>query len=92
VQSELYAHGRILKFAIDGIAFDAQTGKPSLLNPRFLGTASTSKLKAHSLSRISFHHRGARVPSLKDLMQEAGEGGGGVGGEMEEVGRQKALR
>ena len=46
VQNNSYPHGRILKFAIDSVTFDSQTGKPSLINPRFLGVASKSKLKA----------------------------------------------
>eukprot|EP00946_MAST-07B_sp_MAST-7B-sp1_P002736 g2736.t1 len=37
VQNNSYPHGRILKFAIDSVTFDSQTGKPSLINPRFLG-------------------------------------------------------
>ena len=65
------SQGRILKLSIDGVVFDSQTGKPSLLNPRCLGLVSKSKLKAHSLSRILFHHLGAKVPTMSDLKRRA---------------------
>ena len=35
VQNNFYPHGRILKFAIDSVTFDSQTGKPSLIGHAF---------------------------------------------------------
>lgn len=69
----MYRHNRVVKVAIDGVRFDEDTQMPMLQNPRCLGMASKSKLKAHSLSRIIFHHQRANVPSMKDLMQRASQ-------------------